>query len=101
MSVIARHTLGFTQLKILPRSRPPVKASLTIKNINYHLKNTQGLFLGENGLALKKSISRKAVEYSLDWPKKYYQPVQILYDNDFTSIIDIYFYETFCTPNLF
>jgi hypothetical protein len=24
----------------------------------------------------------------------------IIYDNDFTSIIDIHFYETFSTPNL-
>jgi len=98
MSVIACHTLGLPQLKILPRSRP-VKASLTIKNINYHLKNTQGLFLGVNGLALKKSISRKVVECNLD--QRSIQSMQILYDNDFTLIIDIYFYETFSTPNLF
>jgi hypothetical protein len=33
--------------------------------------------------------------------KKFSLMNKILYDNNFTSIIDIYFYETFSTSNLF
>ncbi len=34
------------------------------------------------------------------WTAAEANPIKLLYDNDFTSIIDIYFYESFSTPNL-